>query len=125
VRHKRRDEIFIMLIFFIVTASFVRETTINVDASDNDSQSVQEIEENEQTTVIILVDEQDEVFFEARRVDVSAVRSLLAQKLASDPNAKVVVRAHNESTTNTYVQIADASRSAGIIDILLIPFGEK
>ena len=67
----------------------------------------------------------DEIFIDTRRVDVRAVRSLIAQKKAENPEASVIVRAHEESTTETYVSIADAAREANIGAISLVPYKDK
>ena len=115
------DVVFIMLIFFIVTASFVKEQTINVNVPEN-SDVPPPPPEDTNKTILIMVDEQDEVFVDGRRVDVRQVRSLIAQKAASAEGGSVVIRAHEESSTETYMQIADASRQANVFNVSLVPF---
>lgn len=117
------DVVFIMLIFFIVTASFVKESTLNVNVpEDNDSPQPETNDPN--AAILIVVDEQNDVFIDGRRVDLSSVRSLIAQKNAAAPGGGVVVRAHEDSNTDTYMQIADASRDASVFNIMLIPYEE-
>lgn len=118
------DVVFIMLIFFIVTASFVKERTLNVNVPENaDAPPPPPPIENK--TILVMVDAQNEVFIDGRRVDIRSVRSLIAQKNAANPGGGVVVRAHEESSTETYVKIADASRDANVMDVSLVPFNDK
>lgn len=116
------DVVFIMLIFFIVTASFVRESTVNVNVPEDTNAPPPPPSENK--SILIRVDSQDDVFIDNRRVDIRSVRSLIAQKNASNPGSSVVVRAHENSTTDTYVQIADASRDAKVFNIALVPYAD-
>ena len=117
------DVVFIMLIFFIVTASFVKETTLNVNVPERDDQPPPPPTEN--NTILVLVDKQDEVFIDGRRVDIRSVRSLVAQKNAANPGGGVVVRAHEDAHTETYIKIADAARDASVFDISLVPYSDK
>lgn len=117
------DVVFIMLIFFIVTASFVKESTLNVNVpEENDAPPPETNEPN--AAILVVVDDQNEVFIDGRRVDLRSVRSLIAQKNASAPGAGVVVRAHEDSNTDTYMQIADASRDANVYEIMLVPYAD-
>ncbi len=118
------DVVFIMLIFFIVTASFVKERTLNVNVPEN-ADAPPPPPTNENKTILVMVDAQNEVFIDGRRVDIRSVRSLIAQKNAANPGGGVVVRAHEESSTETYVKIADASRDANVMDVSLVPFNDK
>lgn len=83
------DVVFIMLIFFIVTASFVKESTLNVNVPENaNAPPPPPSEENK--TILVQVDAQNEVFIDGRRVDIRSVRSLIAQKAAANPGGGVV-----------------------------------
>lgn len=116
------DVVFIMLIFFIVTASFVKESTINVNVPE-DQNEVPPPPSSDNSTILVLVDDQDEVYIDGRRVDIRSVRSLIAQKAAANAGGgSVVVKAHEDSTTETYMSIADASRDAQVYNISLVPY---
>ncbi len=117
------DVVFIMLIFFIVTASFVKESTVNVDVPE-DNNAPPPPPTNENTSILVLIDNQNDIFIDDRRVDVRSVRSLIAQKNAANPVSSVVVRAHEDSNTETYVKVADASRDASVYAVTLIPFDD-
>lgn len=114
------DVVFIMLIFFIVTASFVREKSLGVNVPENND--VPPPPEDAPKNILIQVNQNDEIFVDARRVDIRAVRSLIAQKKAENPKASVIVRMHHESTANTYVSIADSAREAAIYNVSLVPY---
>ena len=117
------DVVFIMLIFFIVTASFVKEQTINVNVPpDNDTPPPPD---NSVESIVIVVDSQDQITIDGRRVDLRAVRSLVAQKKAESPESSVVVRAHEDSSTETYVGIADSAYAAKAGGVSLVPYGDK
>lgn len=116
------DVVFIMLIFFIVTASFVKENTLNTNVPE-DTDAPPPPPEDANKTILILVDELNEVFIDGRRVDVRSVRSLIAQKNAANPGGGVVVRAHEDAHTDTYMQIANAAYDANVRNVTLVPFG--
>ena len=116
------DVVFIMLIFFIVTASFVREKSLGLNVPENND--VPPPPEDAPKNILIQVNSNDEIYIDARRVDIRAVRSLIAQKKAENPEASVIVRMHEESTANTYVAIADSAREAKIFNVSLVPFAE-
>jgi biopolymer transport protein ExbD len=117
------DVVFIMLIFFIVTASFVKERSLNVNVPDDSDQ--QQVVDTENKSILVLVDAQNEVFIDGRRVDIRSVRSLIAQKNAANPGGSVVVRAHEDSSTETYVKIADAAADANVGGVSLVPFRDS
>lgn len=117
------DVVFIMLIFFIVTASFVKEKALNVNVPE-DKPPVVDLN-NPVKSILVMVDAQDEVFIDGRRVDIRSVRSLIAQKNAANPGGGVVVKAHEDSTTETYIKIADASRDASVDNVSLVPYSDK
>lgn len=117
------DVVFIMLIFFIVTASFIKEQSIDVYVPENNDSEQPPDEKSK--NILIQVKSNDEIFIDTRRVDVRAVRSLIAQKKAENPEAAVIVRAHEESTAQTYVAIADAAREAKVGTVSLVPYIDK
>ncbi len=116
------DVVFIMLIFFIVTASFVKESTLNVNVPEDNKAQPQSDEPS--AAILVMVDDQNNVWIDGRRVDVRSVRSLIAQKNAANPGGGVVVRAHEDSSTETYMKIADASRDADVYSIMLVPYND-
>lgn len=118
------DVVFIMLIFFIVTASFVKEQTINVNVPDP-NQAEQPPNPDSPESILIMVSAQNDITIDGRRVDLRAVRSLVAQKKAESPESSVVVRAHEDSSAETYVGIADAAYAANVGGVSLVPFNDE
>ena len=118
------DVVFIMLIFFIVTASFVKEQTINVNVPDpNQAETPPNPDSPE--SILIMVSSQDEITIDGRRVDLRAIRSLVAQKKAESPQSSVIVRAHEDSSTEKYVSIADAACAANACGVSLVSYNDK
>ena len=114
------DVVFIMLIFFIVTASFIKEKSLDVNVPEQNEQTQKNDSENK--NILIQVDGSNIITIDQRRVDVRAVRSLIAQKIAENPEAAVVVRMHEQATAEKYVQIRDAAAEAKIANVNLVPY---
>jgi biopolymer transport protein ExbD len=106
------DVVFIMLIFFIVTASFIKETGIEVNRPDSPEATVKEI-----AGILIAIGENNEIWMDRRLIDARAVRANLERMRAESPDAPVVIQADRRSFNDTLVQVMNASREAGIYDI--------
>ncbi|GAA6153230.1 ExbD/TolR family protein [Pseudoteredinibacter isoporae] len=111
------DVVFIMLIFFIVTASFVKEVGIAVNVPEPNKEPMPPSLEN----ILIEVSATNEIWMEGRRVDVRAVRANVERLHAENPKASVIVKADGKSSTKTYIAIADAARAANVFNISLVP----
>ncbi len=108
------DMVFLLLIFFVVTTSFVRETGIEVERSTAATAQV-----TEHGTIMLGVSAAGQVYFEGKRVDVRSVRGLIERALAEDPEAGVVVVADKNSSTGVVVQAMDQCRLAGAKSVSL------
>jgi len=105
------DVVFIMLIFFIVTASFVKEVGLNVNIPpDNDQPPPDDAPVN----IMIQVTSSDEIYVDNRRVDVRSIKAMIQTRHAETPDATVIISADGEGTTATYVAIADAAKIVGV-----------
>lgn len=113
------DVVFIMLIFFIVTASFVKETTIDINMPPKNDNPPMQSSDNK--SILITINANDEIFMEGRRVDVRAVRANIERLHAESPEAPVIVKADPKATAKMFVAIADASREANVYSISLAP----
>lgn len=111
------DVVFIMLIFFIVTASFIKEEGIAVDTPDSSPENIS----NTNEPILIQLAASNEIWMEGRRVDIRAVRANLARLHAENPKAPLVIKADGKSSAKTYVAIADAARQANVYQISLLP----
>ncbi len=110
------DVVFIMLIFFIVTASFVNESGLDVNRPPTSDEPPPE---QENTNIVFRVSESNELTIEGRRIDIRAVRANVERMHAEKPEAKVIVSAHPKSKTEMFVQISDQAREAGVYDVSL------
>lgn len=108
------DVVFIMLIFFIVTASFVKETGIEVNRPDA-STSVSKPRAN----ILIAVNDKGEIWIDKRKVEESQVRANIERLHAENPQGGVVIQADVESKTRYVVAVMDAARAAGVYDVSL------
>ncbi|MCH9691764.1 MAG: biopolymer transporter ExbD [Gammaproteobacteria bacterium] len=116
------DVVFIMLIFFIVTASFVNERALDVNVPDPNQTNETPPDPSKQN-ILLEVNAADEITLANSRVDSRAVRSRIAQLYAENPEALVIVRAHNQSSAETYVAIADAAKEVNPnIQVSLVPY---
>jgi len=117
------DVVFIMLIFFIVTASFVKESVIDTMIPPPNEQQNPPDEDN--PSIVVTIRSNDDIWMEDRRIDVRSVRANIERMHAEHPKAAVVVRAHIKSSAKSYVAIADAAREAKVYNIALVPYDEK
>jgi len=108
------DVVFIMLIFFIVTATFVKETGIDVNKPDAATAMVQN-----KANILIAIDESDNIWIGRRRIDRRSLRPYIERLHAENPQGSVVIQADRKSTNEILVLVMDASRQAGVTNIAL------
>ena len=108
------DVVFIMLIFFIVTASFVKESGIDVNRPD-----AQTAQPKQKASILIAISEDGEIWIKKRRVDIRQVRPNVEKMLAENPLGTVVIQADEESKNGLFVQVMDAARAAGAHSIAI------
>jgi len=107
------DVVFIMLIFFIVTASFIKEAGIDVNRPDAPVTEVTP----EDANILIQIRANDEIWIDRRLIDPRAVRANIQRLHAENPQSSVVIMPNKKSTNKMLVTIMDASRSAGVYNI--------
>lgn len=106
------DVVFIMLIFFIVTSTFVKESGVDVTrpnaetAVPTDASSIQ-----------IGITSNNQIYFDKRLVDKRAIRANIEKGLAESPGAAVIIIADALSNTETLIEVMDQSRLAGAENI--------
>jgi biopolymer transport protein ExbD len=106
------DVVFIMLIFFIVTASFVKESGIDVNRPDAPT-----AERVEDANILIAISATDEIWIDRRLIDPRAVRANIERLHAENPKGSVVIQADKKSTNEMLVIVMDASRAAGVFNV--------
>lgn len=108
------DIVFIMLIFFIVTASFVKESGVEIDRPKADTAVMQS-----QGSILIGITEADEVWINHQPVDVRSVHAHVMRLQAENPQGGVVIQADRDSRNDMLVQVMDQIRQAGVEKIAL------
>ncbi len=108
------DMVFLLLIFFVVTTSFVKETGIDVQRSTAATAEVKE-----RGNIMLGVNADGQIYYEGKRIDVRSVRAHLERALAEDPESGVVIVADKDSNTGVVVQAMDQCRLAGAKQVSL------
>jgi len=122
-RSKRRDEdevnltpmldvVFILLIFFIVTASFVKESGMDVNRPDA-AMAVRK----ERGNILVAITPTGQIWIDRRQVDVRAVRANIERLHAENPQGAVVIQADRESKNGLLVEVMDAAKLAGVENV--------
>jgi biopolymer transport protein ExbD len=108
------DLIFLLLIFFIVTTSFVRETGIEVDRP-----SAATAVSQKKGNILIGISDSGLIYFEKKEIDVRAVRAHVERALAENPETGVVIVADRLSKTGVVIQVMDQCRLSGAKNVAI------
>ncbi len=108
------DVVFIMLIFFIVTATFVKETGTEVTRPTAEKAKLKD-----KASILIAIDAKNTIWIDHRKVDIRSVRPNIERLRAENPQGSVVILADKESYTETVMSVMDASRQAGVYDVAI------
>ena len=110
------DVVFIMLIFFIVTASFVKEVGLDVNQPDQDKPLTIDPDKK---SIVVRITDRDRIVIAQRDVDWRSVRANIERLHAENPEAPVVIQPHPESTTDAMIHVMDSARQAGVYNVSL------
>ncbi len=108
------DIVFIMLIFFIVTASFVKEAGIDITRPPAAT-----AERKERGNILVAITENDQIWVDRRQVDPRALRANIERLHAENPQGSVVIQADKDSKNGLLVQVMDAARLSGVTSVSL------
>ena len=103
------DIVFIMLIFFIVTATFVKESGIDVTRPDAETA----VKQN-RVAILIAIRDNNEIWINRRQVDLASVRANVEKLHAENPQGGAVIQADREAETGVLIEIMDQVRLAGV-----------
>ena len=106
------DVVFIMLIFFIVTATFIKETGVEVNRPEAST-----AEQKDNVAVLVAINADNSVWMDGRRIDVLSVRANIERLHAENPQGSVVIQADKQSTNEKLVAVMDAAREAGVYNV--------
>jgi len=102
------DMVFILLIFFLVTTSFVKETGVDI-SRPTASTAISKTK----TTILIGVTKENTIHIDQRQVDIRTVRANVERALAENPEGSVVIVADKDSLTGLVITVMDACKLAG------------
>ncbi len=108
------DIVFIMLIFFIVTTSFVKEAGVTVSTPQAQTSAQQE-----NANIFIAITAEEEVWIDRRPVDPRSVRAIVARLHADNPEGSVIIQSDQEASTRVLVEVMDQVRLAGVEGIAI------
>jgi len=103
------DIVFIMLIFFIVTAVFVKEAGISVNKPEAESALIQK-----QVSILIAVTPTDKVFINRQEIKVEDVRTTVEKLHAENPKGSIAIQADERAKAGIVLKVYDAIRKAGV-----------
>ncbi|MBO9490098.1 biopolymer transporter ExbD [Endozoicomonas sp. G2_1] len=106
------DVVFILLIFFIVTASFVKEAGIEVNRPEAATAV-----KKERANILVAISDKGEIWINKRKVDVRAVQANIERLKAENPQGTVVIQADKKATTDVLIKVMDSARAAGVFDV--------
>ncbi len=104
------DVVFIMLIFFIVVASFLKEAGIEMNRPDANNNPP----DPDATSIAVTITGDDQIWMENRRIDIRAARANIARLLASNPDQSFSVKTEPGASAGVLLEVADAAREAGV-----------
>jgi biopolymer transport protein ExbD len=99
------DVVFILLIFFIVTATFIKEAGIEVNRPDANT-----ADQKDNTTVLVAINADNSIWIDKRRVDIRSVRANIERLHAENPEGGVVIQADELASVKTFTMVLDAAR---------------
>lgn len=113
------DMVFILLIFFLVTASFTKESGIDVDRP-----TAQTAVREEQGSMIIGVSKEGEIWIDNQNIELRAVRAHVEHLHAQNPEGTVIILADEDSRTGITVEVLDQVRLAGVANVSIAASNE-
>ena len=108
------DVVFIMLIFFIVTASFIKEAGVQVERPDAPTG-----ERQEDAAILIAIRENDEIWIDRRETDPRSVRGVIERLHAENPKGSIVIQADENSTNEMLIAVMEAANQAGVPNVAI------
>ncbi len=108
------DIVFIMLIFFIVTTSFVKEAGIEVNTPSASSAVSQD-----KASIFVAINDNGDVWIDKRQVDVATVRAIIARLHTNNPEGAVVIQADKKVSADRLMNVMNQIRLAGVKNIAL------
>lgn len=113
------DIVFIMLIFFIVTASFARETGLDIYKPEDRPNADDTPPDPENKPIAFKIDNSNRISFDFRPIELGSIRSIIEREHAARPHVPVIIQAGSDSHTGIVVQIHDMALNAKVTNIVV------
>lgn len=108
------DVVFIMLIFFIVTATFIKESGIEINRPDTETAEMKKT-----VSLLVAVAADSSIWIDKKKVDIRNVRPLMERLHAENPKGGLVIQADSQSKIEKVLAIMDAARTIGIAEVAI------
>jgi biopolymer transport protein ExbD len=108
------DVVFIMLIFFIVTATFIKLPGVEVNKMDTVTE-----QSSKKVQILVAVSENNEFWIDKKRIEPSALKINLSRMFNENPKGDMVIQADNESNIESVAKVADIARDIGISPVAI------
>jgi len=108
------DVVFIMLIFFIVTATFIKETGIEINRPDTETAEMKKT-----VSLLVAVSADSSIWIDKKKVDIRNVRPMMEKLHAENPKGGLVIQADSESKVEKVLAIMDSARAIGITKVAI------
>jgi biopolymer transport protein ExbD len=108
------DVVFIMLIFFIVTATFIKEAGIQVERPDTVTADTQD-----DASILIAISASDEIWIDRKQRSPQEIRSVIDRLHIENPKGSIVIQADEESTNEQLVLVMEAAKAAGVTNVAI------
>lgn len=113
------DMVFILLIFFVVTSSFTKESGIEVNRP-----SAKSAERQERGNIIISITQKGEIWIDRRRINLTALRANVERLHAENPEGSVIIASDRDARTGILVEALDQARLAGVANVSIAAFNK-
>lgn len=108
------DVVFIMLIFFIVTATFIKETGVEINRPDTKTAEMKKT-----VSLLVAVGPDNGIWIDKKRVDIRSVRPIMERLHAENPKGGLVIQADSISKVENVLAIMDSARQIGITQVAI------
>ncbi len=108
------DVVFIMLIFFIVTTSFIKETGIDPNRPEAETAIP-----NARGNILIAISEFDQVWMNKGQVELAQIRAMVESAVAEIPESSVIIIADEKASTGVLIDLMDQVRLGGVVNIMV------
>jgi len=105
------DVVFIMLIFFIVTATFIKETGVDVLRPEAVTA------ETKNAAMLVAISDQNEIWIDKKKIDINMVGLTVERLKADNPEGSLVIQVDQEAKAEMIIDVIDAIKDAGVTDI--------